>query len=85
VTFDGRKFDVSFGQCTYVLARDVADGNFTIALDYKLGQSLLVLSQGHSIQISKDGQVSEGARTHIGHVDLYRQVSEGARTHIGHV
>ena len=52
LTFDRTFYDYE-GECTYLLAHDFADRNFSIMVDYAK-KSIKVLSSGKSIEISSD-------------------------------
>lgn len=57
-TFDRRHYDFSAGKCSYLLARDFHDGNFTVYVNYNSNeQSLTVHSNGKTIDISQDYSV----------------------------
>lgn len=57
-TFDRRHYDFSSGSCSYLLARDFQDGNFTVYVNYNgRDQSLTVHSNGMIIDIASDNTV----------------------------
>lgn len=57
-TFDRRHYDFSSGSCSYLLARDFVDGNFTVYVNYDgKEQSLTVHSNGMTIDIMQDNTV----------------------------
>lgn len=57
-TFDRRHYDFSSGKCSYLLARDFQDGNFTVFVNYNGDQqSLTVHSNGKTIDIQQDNSV----------------------------
>ncbi|CAG2220772.1 unnamed protein product [Mytilus edulis] len=58
-TFDGQEYDFN-GRCSYVLARDYVDGNFSIIMNY-LGtqkKKLILTSHQQNVQLSPNGKVS---------------------------
>ncbi|XP_063427202.1 apolipophorins-like [Mytilus trossulus] len=58
-TFDGQEFDFS-GRCSYVLARDFVDGNFSIIMNYlgRQKKKLILTSHQQNVQLSPNGKVS---------------------------
>ncbi|XP_071162849.1 uncharacterized protein [Mytilus edulis] len=58
-TFDGQEFDFS-GRCSYVLARDYVDGNFSIIMNYlgRQKKKLILTSHQQNVQLSPNGKVS---------------------------
>ncbi|XP_063427994.1 apolipophorins-like [Mytilus trossulus] len=58
-SFDGQEFDFS-GRCSYVLARDYVDGNFSIILNYlgRQKKKLILTSHQQNVQLSPNGKVS---------------------------
>lgn len=66
-TFDRRHYDFSSGSCSYLLARDFQDGNFTIFVNYDgHDQSLTVHSNGMTIDIARDNTVKlEGSKVEL--------------------
>ncbi|CAC5383680.1 unnamed protein product [Mytilus coruscus] len=58
-TFDGQEFDFS-GRCSYVLARDYVDGNFSIIMNYlgRQKKKLILTSQHQNVQLAPNGKVS---------------------------
>jgi hypothetical protein len=57
-TFDRRHYDFSSGSCSYLLARDFQDGNFTVSVNYDgQQQSLTVRSNGLTVDIAQDNTV----------------------------
>ncbi|XP_076346984.1 LOW QUALITY PROTEIN: uncharacterized protein LOC143245065 [Tachypleus tridentatus] len=63
ITFDKFHFDFA-GECSYLLARDFADGNFTVAITYTrnnyrvVKKSLTVITDDAKIEISPDYKVT---------------------------
>lgn len=59
-TFDGRQY-VFPGTCSYILAQDMQDGNFSIVANYKAGQliSVTLTEPNESVTIKTDGSVSQ--------------------------
>merc|ERR1712015_169147 len=70
-TFDGKFFEFS-GECSYVLARDFADGKFTVVVNYRKTKngprrhSISIMSNGKTIEIFQNSRVSINAA----HVEL---------------
>lgn len=58
-TFDGNHFSVP-GDCTYVLAQDVQDGNFSVVANFNKGNllSVTVTEPKESITVKNNGNVS---------------------------
>ena len=56
-TFDGLTYDLT-GTCTYVLAKDFVDGNFSIALKRDPETSLIIMADKTSVELLPQGQVS---------------------------
>lgn len=58
-TFDGQEFDFS-GRCSYVLARDYVDGNFSIIMNYlgRQKKKLILTSHQQNVQLSPNGKVN---------------------------
>jgi len=60
-TFDRRHYDFSSGSCSYLLARDFVDGNFTVFVNYNgAEQSITVKSNGKTVDIGQDYTVKMG-------------------------
>lgn len=58
-TFNGNQLDLQ-GNCQYVLAQDVVDGNFSIVaqiVDKKLKSISIIDKSGESLQVNNDGKV----------------------------
>ncbi|XP_052255844.1 uncharacterized protein LOC127861416 isoform X2 [Dreissena polymorpha] len=56
-TFDGFEYDLT-RSCSFMLAKDYADGNFTVVLHNKEGtKTLAILADGRSIELFSSGQV----------------------------
>ena len=58
-TFDGEEFDFS-GKCSYILARDFVDGNFSVIMNY-LGNNkkqLVITTASQTLQIAPNGNVN---------------------------
>lgn len=66
-TFDRRHYDFSSGDCSYLLARDFQDGNFTVFVNYNgQEQSLTVHSNGMTIDIARDNTVKlDGSKVEL--------------------
>ena len=64
ITFDKSHFDFA-GRCSYVLARDMVDDNFTVILNYNNNyrnpkkESILVMLRGVNIEVNQNSQVDE--------------------------
>lgn len=57
-TFDKRNYDFSSTKCSYLLARDFHDGNFTVYVNYEGDeQTITVHSNGKTIDIEQDSSV----------------------------
>ena len=58
ITFDGKIYDFE-GNCRYILTRDFGHNRFSIISNYKRKErtSLSILSDGHEIELFKDGRV----------------------------
>jgi hypothetical protein len=80
-TFDRRHYDFSSGECSYLLARDFQDGNFTIFVNYNgQEQSLTVHSNGLTFDIMHDNTVKmNGAK-----IELPVQYFDTSIIHLGH-
>jgi len=80
-TFDRRHYDFSSGSCSYILARDFDDGNFTVTVNYDgAEQSLTVHSNGMVIDIQQDNTVKQdGAK-----IELPVQFVNTTITRLGH-
>lgn len=59
-TFDGRHLSLP-GTCTYVLAQDMQDGNFSVIANFNEGNlvSITVTELKESITLKSNGNVSE--------------------------
>lgn len=61
IIFDGKNFDF-FGDCSFVLIRDLVDNNFIVIMNYKLNENImdnfLVFVEGKIIEIFLDFIVS---------------------------
>ncbi|XP_061171948.1 uncharacterized protein LOC133181472, partial [Saccostrea echinata] len=57
-TFDGEEFDFS-GKCSYVLARDYVDGNFSVIMNYlgKNKKQLTITTATQTLQIAPNGKL----------------------------
>ena len=55
-TFDGLTYDLE-GTCTYVLAKDYVDGNFSLALKRDPVTSLIIMADKTTIELLPQGQV----------------------------
>lgn len=56
-TFDGTSYDLT-KSCTFLLARDNVDGNFTVVLHKEdNNKTLIVIAGGRSIELFQNGQV----------------------------
>ena len=55
-TFDGLTYDLE-GKCTYVLAKDYVDGNFSLALKRDPVTSLIIMADKTTIELLPQGQV----------------------------
>lgn len=57
-TFDGKTYQFR-GRCSYVLAGDYVDGNFSIVLDYmgKQKRKLVITTTQHAVQLLPKGKV----------------------------
>lgn len=60
-TFDGRSYDVA-GLCSYVLAQDLVNNNFSVALKYTGGPRTL---QRESVVVMVDGKTVEMSKTYM--------------------
>jgi len=65
-TFDGRTFDFA-GSCSYLLARDMVDGTFSISVNYQNTRrgntkSINIESNGKNIEITSDSKVKVDGR-----------------------
>ncbi|ESP00735.1 hypothetical protein LOTGIDRAFT_112525, partial [Lottia gigantea] len=59
VTFDQRHFDFA-GRCSYVLARDMVDDNFTVVLNFDKNsepKSIVVLLKGLTVEVNNENKV----------------------------
>ena len=58
-TFDGNHFGI-LGDCTYVLAQDIEDGNFSVVANFNKGNliSVTVTEPKESITLKNNGNVS---------------------------
>lgn len=81
-TFDSRHYDFSSDSCSYLLARDFQDGNFTIFVNYNgQEQSLTIHSNGMTIDIAQDNTVKvDGSK-----VELPLQSENTTITRRGHL
>lgn len=59
-TFDGRHLTLS-GTCTYILAQDIQDGNFSVVANFNNGNliSITITEPKESITLKNNGNVSE--------------------------
>ncbi|XP_042895388.1 uncharacterized protein [Parasteatoda tepidariorum] len=61
ITFDKKSYDFA-GKCSYLLARDFVDGNFTAVVNYgtsdHMRRSLTILADGRKIDIGNDYKVT---------------------------
>lgn len=60
ITFDRFSYDF-VGKCSYLLARDFVDGNFTVIVNYgddNTWKSLTVFSEGRKVDIGKDYKIT---------------------------
>ena len=59
-TFDGRHLSLS-GTCTYILAQDMQDGNFSVVANFNNGNliSITITEPKESITLKNNGNVSE--------------------------
>jgi len=56
-TFDGSVYDIQ-GSCSFLLARDFVDGNFSLVLHNQDNKkSLLIMADGQAITVLTDGKV----------------------------
>ena len=58
-TFDGGEFDFS-RKCSYILARDFVDGNFSVIMNYleKNKKQLVITTASQTLQIAPNGKVN---------------------------
>lgn len=58
-TFDKKHYSFK-GSCSYILTKDVIDGNFTIAANMEAGKlkSIAILDHQNSIELLHDNKVS---------------------------
>lgn len=60
ITFDKFSYDFA-GKCSYLLARDFVDGNFTVIVNYgddHIRKSLTVLADGKKVDIANDYKIT---------------------------
>lgn len=59
ITFDGRHYTVR-GQCSYVLAEDYVDRNFSVVGHFKEGklEAITAFDQEHSVTLRNNAAVS---------------------------
>lgn len=60
ITFDKFSYDFA-GKCSYLLARDFVDGNFTVIVNYgddHIRKSLTVLTDGKKVDIGNDYKIT---------------------------
>lgn len=81
MTFDQLDFDFA-GECSYLLARDFLDGNFTVTVNYvrddtrAVKKSLNIYTDGVKVEVSRDNKVTVDDRK----VELPQEIGQTAVT-----
>lgn len=71
-TFDGRHLTMA-GSCTYILAQDMQDGNFSVVANFNNGIliSVTLTEPKESIAIKNNGNVSDNIHVTHSHIFMY--------------